>query len=165
MADDRRRPLQTPEERALASDPRRKTAPRGIPAVPVAIEFDGDTGVVEGVELEERRAKRPTPLRIAHLEKRTDKHGDQIADLVTTVANVRSDLGEVIGQLKELPKTVDRLARAVEGLTAERTAEAHALKADGLHAKQQWRERLTKAVGWIFSGGVLVEILHRLGVL
>ncbi len=55
---------------------RPKTNPHGVPAI-----FEGEdaTGNYEGPELHAIRARRPTPLRIAHLERRVDDHGLKLA--------------------------------------------------------------------------------------
>lgn len=150
-----------------------KTNPRGVP-IPIPADI---TGVFVGEELRAQRARRPTDIRIERLE---DKHDD----LVGVVSDIRESVGEVVGQLKVLPKLVeaiqDSTAQAGKRELVTLTAQVEVDKAGKLgilkvdeatrldrldsHRARRWLvAKLAGAAVGAIEGGHWV--LHHLGVL
>lgn len=134
------------EQRAAVGRERRQAPPQGVP-----VEFDAEdlTGQIDGVEdLATARARRPTPQRLAHLERKHDS-------LAKDVAETRVDIAEIRG---------DQKAQGV--LLSELHADMTARRADGADAKMHGRERVTKAIGAVFalitSGAALHYIAGKL---
>lgn len=152
------------DDRALIG--RRVTPVRGS-AVPRPVEsFDDITGKFEGEELRQmRRSKRDTDERIERLEVKHDS-------LVKVVTETRLEVANMSGKLDVLPELVDAV-RATAERTAQRehvtfTAQVDVDRAkalDGVEEKKDRRQLAYKIAGGIAGGGVLIEILHRLGVL
>jgi hypothetical protein len=139
--DDRPKPkrLQTANERDIASAQARRERER----VPEFV-TEECTGQYEGADLDAARARRPTPQRLAVLERKHDKLSEDVAQTREDVAEIRGHHGAILNELHD-----DMKAR----------------RADAADAKKNARERVTKVIGGLASGGVIVEILHRLGVL
>lgn len=105
------------------------------------------TGVVTGPELDERRARRKTPQRFRRLEERADLADDRHIEVLERIGGIdltQAEHGVILKNLDE-----DRKAR----------------QADEADAKKHTRERWTSVIRGLFSGAVVVEILHRIGVL
>lgn len=118
MSDERPKRQQTQTERDLeglaARRERVRSAPFGVP-----VDFDDDiTGNHEGEDLARLRAQRATPERLAHLESKYDRLGEQVNAIHVDVAGMR-------GELKVLPKLLELLegkqAAAVEAAKDEQT--------------------------------------------
>lgn len=127
---------QTSNDRDAAALKRRAQSP-----IPEEIDWDEDlTGKYEGEELRRMRRKRDTDKRIEKLE---DKHDELAQKLGETREDVREIKTETKGQTKLLERLLD----------------------DKEHVIKTKRERITKVIGLLTSGGFVVELLHRLGVL
>lgn len=111
---------------------------------------DGATGRYEGEELEMARARRPTDVRLSRLERK----GDELAGAVNKLSR---EVGEVVGQLRELPKHIETISNFAERTAAREDATFR----DELDAKRIGRRIVAKVVGGVFGGGVLGAILHH----
>lgn len=184
----------------------------------VVKEFAGEeiTGQYEGEELEEFRARRPTPDRIKRLEKKQDELKADVEkkhdEIKRDVAEVRSDLKTVSGQVSDMRSDVSGAVGKLDGQqgvlkemlsivkkTAEHGIEHDHIKVttlldvnaakelaevelnketklaaievvkeekvDIVKAKADRRKRNLKILGLVASGGGIIELLHRLGVL
>lgn len=123
------------------------------------------TGVYEGEELRAERRKRGTEQRIEHLEGRVDgldvkldKLADQQFQASKETGELKGMVGDVVGQLKHLPRAIESLEKTVDRISAGQQAEQ-------LDINRNRRQRITQALGWFFTGGGLVLLLKLLGVL
>lgn len=136
------------------------------------------TGQYQGEELAIARTRRPTDQRIARLEVKHDELVKSISDLKdhvgTSIADLRGQVGELTGQLKELPNSLDLIEKMVERMTKREDTAFHAqidigtAKAqDEIDSRRIWRRAFAKiAVGTLgggLVGGIVVQILHKLG--
>jgi uncharacterized coiled-coil protein SlyX len=112
------------------------------------------TGNYEGDELANVRARRPTPMRLSRLE---TKH-DELRDVVT---EMRVEVSGMSGKLDVLPSLVSAVRDSVKSSQQRE----HVADLDELDEKKNKRERITKVLGWLFGGGILLQILNKLGVL
>lgn len=143
---------QTQAERDLASDLARRERERlERLAAPHEVPHEV-TGQYEGEELEQARARRPTDVRLSRLERK----GDELAGAVNKLSR---EVGEVVGQLKELPRHIETISNFAERTAAREDATFR----DGLDAKKTQRKVIAKIVGGLFGGGLLVEIIHLIG--
>src|SRR5262249_37993257 len=143
------------------------------PGVPRAVDaHDEITGKYEGEELEERRARRPTPERILRLERKHDELAADVKEVRQDVKTVERHLCEVAervahvdGQMEILPKVVDEMRLATRAMqerehvtfTAKLDLDkAKALgdqrvatqeKLDVIDARKARRRRVTKLIG------------------
>ena len=152
------------------------------------------TGRYEGEELDERRAARAADERFGRLENKHDELKKDVGDVRSEVkvlsghvGDMRSAVSGAVGTLNGqekllietlsiVKKTHDREAdrehvtftatvdvdRAKELAKVEVNKEE---KLDTIDAKKKKRELVVKGVGLFTSGGALIELLHRLGVL
>ena len=115
------------------------------------------TGVIDGVELERVRERRPTPERFKALEVTKDEHTAQISALEKSHLQLAAVVGEVVGQLKVLPKLFENLEKAVDRMADERKSE----RDEAGDIRKTRRERITLALKGIVGGGALIEAIHR----
>lgn len=84
----------------------------GVP-IPEPIQYDEATGNYEGDQLREIRERRPTPLRIGHLEERVD-------EVVTTLSEWRAEVSKEIGAVKtEVATELGKVHGALGSFTGE----------------------------------------------
>jgi hypothetical protein len=175
----------------------RKTPSTAIAAQLATPEFveEDCTGKYEGEELAAHRAKRPTPMRLGHVEERVDgvvaSIGELRADVANELASVKTKVAEELGSVKEKfgelsgefsgLKTVILDGRArehskfkatLEVDTAEQIADVKIREAkdiDKVAARKAKRELWLKVIGIAIAGGGVFEVikalLMKLGVL
>jgi hypothetical protein len=96
--------------------------------VPSPVDFEPATGVVDGPELKAVRERRPTDVRIAHLEGRLDavqaeaKAGDAATNakldaLKDDVYETKAAIGELGGQLNGQDRVLEIIARDVKHIS------------------------------------------------
>lgn len=140
------------------------------PAAGVPVEVERDiTGNHSGDDLRELRSRRPTGLRLELLEEKHDHLAAAVTDmhLETTAefGDIKATLGEVAGAVKGLTTVVENSLKRDHVTFSARVEVDKAGALDVIDAKKSKRELYAKLVGSAASGGILFEILHRLGVL
>jgi hypothetical protein len=165
-----------------ACPPKTATPPRGLEvypqlhtvaelAVPHEVE-DKVTGVLEGEELREERAKRPTDERIAHVEERVDDVDKEIKALrletaqekLATAKALTELTGTVAGMSKVVEIALKRDQASFDAGLQVKTAD----KLDKVAGRAIWRSTAAK---WLGSGALGAGVLkvaaivaHWLGV-
>lgn len=125
--------------------------------------WDDTSGAIEDPDArKDMRSRRSTARRLERLE---DKHDR----LDSTVTETRVVVGEIAGKVDGIAEALQQVAtihteRTVQDVKLETVRRATELE-DAADAKKSRRALVTKIVGGIFSGAVVTEILHRLGVL
>jgi hypothetical protein len=164
----------------------RKTPPKPF-AVPVPID-DEATDKYEGDVLREMRERRPTPLRVGHLEERVDQvvktQGEWRAEVSKEIGDVKTavagELGKVNGALGSLAGEVKGLATVVQNALQRDhvtfTAKVEVDKAeklgavevnteknlDKVEAKKDGRKFWLQIGGALLGGGAAVTVLNKL---
>lgn len=149
-----------------------KTPPKGVAAQLAAPEFITDevTGQYDDPEeLAAARARRPVPDRLAKLEQKHDEFRDAVDKRLNAVEVAVASVG---GEMKVIPRLVDAMQEATKALQQREhvtlTAKVEVDKArelDKVAASADRRKLFVKAAGLFGSGGIVFELLHRLGVL
>ncbi len=141
--------------------PKHPTPAKGVP------EFSPEevTGQYEGEELRVMRGHRPNEKRLGRLEAFKDIATAEFADIKVSLADLRGDQKAQNVTLSNIEKHLS------ENRHRERVSfEAHvdletAEKIDVIDARKAKRQLWLKVAGIFASGGVVFELLHRIGVL
>lgn len=127
---------------------------------------DAVTGVLAGPALSEARAKRPTNERLERLELDKDKTHERLGKIEVAVANIDGKMA-ILPQLVSALQDNTRAMQDREKITLTASVELDkAERLDGIDARKQ-RRRFAYKVGTacLGIGGLLVEVLHKFGVL
>ena len=157
-AEDKPRRLQSQTDRDVEGMRAKKERERREVAVPIELP-DEITGKHEGEELKMYRSKRPTEERIERLEDKHDALDAKHDTLASSVHKIDTNISEMRGEMKILPRLVDALEDAAKG-TRERehvtlTAKVDVDRAqalDPIRAKEARR-------GWITAGIAIISTI------
>lgn len=154
------------DERALIGRARRISPVSGVPR---PVSFDDEcTGRYEGEELRAARAARAAQdpaARIALLEAGHKELGADVNEIKVSVADIRGDQKAQNASLSGIEKTLERMAQREHVTFTAKVDVDKAQRLDMIESKKDRRQLAYKIVGGVAGGGLLIEVLHRLGVL
>lgn len=124
------------------------------------------TGVVDDPDARAAaRGKRPTDQRVARLEVRADGIEDKLDRITTWQLDFAKEVGEVVGELRHLPKAIENFEKALERIAADQAAQ----RLDVRERVQFHRDVKLRIIGGaitLFSTGAgALWVLQKLGVL
>lgn len=130
----------------------------GVPVLAETWEEQNTSEIEDPDARHAARGQKSDRARIERLEERVDG---------VTVSLARLE-GKTDGQtaiIERIDKSIDRMASRDDIVFTSKVEVHKAKEIDKVKAGADKRERITKIMGGLASGGLIVEVLHRLGVL